>query len=73
MQKVREVFRLSELGFNQRAIARATGIARSSSQEYLRLASIAGINYEQASIKTARPLLLRTNQETNQEPARKHL
>lgn len=52
MQKVREVLRLSELGFNQRAIARATEVARSSLQEYLRLASIAGINYEQASLKT---------------------
>ena len=48
IQKAHELFRLSELGFNERATARATGIARSSLREHLRPASIAGLNYEQA-------------------------
>jgi len=52
MERVRNVLRLSELGFNQRAIARATGVARSSLQEYLRTAEIEGITYERAALMT---------------------
>jgi transposase len=52
MERVRHVLRLSELGFNQRAIARATGVARSSLQEYLRTAEVEGITYERAAIMT---------------------
>ena len=52
MERVREVLRLFELGFTQRAIARATGVARSSLQEYLRTAEVEGITYERASLMT---------------------
>lgn len=52
MEKVREVLRLSELGFKQRAIARATGVARSSLQEYLRLAEVEKITYTSAVAMT---------------------
>lgn len=52
MEKVRHVLRLSELGFNQRAIARSTGVARSSLQEYLRTAQMEGITYERAALMT---------------------
>jgi transposase len=52
MERVRNVLRLFELGFNQRAIARATGVARSSLQEYLRTAEIEGITYERARVMT---------------------
>jgi hypothetical protein len=52
MEKVRHVLRLCELGFNQRAIARATGVARSSLQEYLRTAEVEGITYEHAALMT---------------------
>lgn len=52
MERVRNVLRLFELGFNQRAIARATGVARSSLQEYLRTAAIEGITYERAVVMT---------------------
>jgi DNA-binding transcriptional regulator LsrR (DeoR family) len=46
MERVRNVLRLFEVGFNQRAIARATGVARSSLQEYLRTAEVEEINYD---------------------------
>jgi transposase len=52
MEKVGHVLRLCELGFNQRAIARATGVARSSLQEYLRTAEVEGITYEHAALMT---------------------
>lgn len=52
MENVRQVLRLSELGFNQRAIARSTGVARSSLQEYLRTAQMEGITYERAALMT---------------------
>ena len=52
MERVRDVLRLFELGFNQRAIARATGMARSSLQEYLRTAHVEGITYERARLMT---------------------
>ena len=52
MQRVRDVLRLYELGFNQRSIARATGVARSSLQEYLRTAQVEGITYERAALMT---------------------
>lgn len=50
MEKIRQVLRLKELGFNQRAIHRATGLARSSVQEYLRTAELHGLDYAQASL-----------------------
>lgn len=46
MDKVREILRLSELGFSQRAIHRNTGVARSSIQEYLRAAEVSATTYE---------------------------
>lgn len=52
MEKVRHVLRLSELGFKQWAIARSTGVARSSLQEYLRTAQVEGITYERAALMT---------------------
>jgi transposase len=52
MERVRNVLQLSGLGFNQRAIARATGVARSSLQGYLRTAEVEGITYERAAIMT---------------------
>jgi len=48
MEKVREVLRLHEQGYKQRVISRATGVARSSLQAYLRQAEVEGISYEQA-------------------------
>lgn len=48
MERVREVLRLHEQGYNQRVISRATGVARSSLQAYLRQAEVEGITYEQA-------------------------
>lgn len=52
MEKVRKILRLWEQGFNQRAIARATEVARSSLQEYLRTAEVEGITYERARLMT---------------------
>ena len=51
MEKVREVLRLHEQGYNQRVISRATGVARSSLQTYLRQAEVEGITYEQADFR----------------------
>ena len=48
MERVRQLLRLRELGFNQRAIHRSTGIARSSVQEYLRRAELFEVSYEKA-------------------------
>lgn len=48
MDRVRQILRLKELGFNQRAIHRATGVARSSVQEYLRVAELHELTHEQA-------------------------
>ena len=45
---IRKVLRLWEQGYSQRAIHRATGAARSSIQEYLRLIGSSGITYEEA-------------------------
>ncbi len=49
MDRVRQILRLKELGFNQRAIHRATGIARSSVQEYLRVAELHELSHEKAA------------------------
>lgn len=43
MEKVREVLRLAAQGFSQREIHRATRVARSCVQEYLRRAKTAGV------------------------------
>lgn len=48
MDRVREVLRLHELGLSQRGIHRATGVARSTLQEYLRMSALHGISYEKA-------------------------
>lgn len=49
MDRVREILRLHGQGFTQRAIHRATGVARSCIQEYLRAAALSGIGYEEAT------------------------
>lgn len=48
MDRVREILRLREAGYAQREIHRATGVARSTIQEYLRTAAQHGLLYEQA-------------------------
>jgi transposase len=46
LELIREVLRQSALGVSQRSIHRSTGIARSTLQEYLRLATIGGVDFE---------------------------
>ena len=46
MDRIREVLRLNEAGYAQREIHRATGVARSTLQEYLRTALQHGLSYE---------------------------
>ena len=48
MDRVREILRLKEAGYAQREIHRATGVARSTIQEYLRTAGQHGLTHEQA-------------------------
>lgn len=50
MDRVRDVLRLCEAGYCQREIHRATGVARSTVQEYLRTAKLHGLTYEQAKV-----------------------
>jgi transposase len=52
MERVREVLRLWELGLKQRAIHRSTGLARSSIQEYLRVAEQQGVTHAVACSMT---------------------
>ncbi len=47
MEKVREILRLKELGYNQGQIARSCFIARSTVQDYVRRATAMGVSYEQ--------------------------
>jgi transposase len=49
MDKIRELLRLSDLGYNQTAIARSCALARSTVQDYLRRAQAKGVSYEQVS------------------------
>lgn len=49
MDRVREILRLHEQGFTQRAIHRATGVARSCIQEYLRAAALTGVTHERTA------------------------
>jgi IS30 family transposase len=48
MDKIRELLRLSGLGYSQNAIAQSCGMARSTVQDYLRLSQVKGLSYEQA-------------------------
>ena len=48
MNRIREVLRFRELGLSQREIHKATGLARSTVQEYLGLAEARGITHEKA-------------------------
>jgi len=50
MEHIREILRLQELGYAQREIHRATGVARSTIQEYLRTAKQHGLNYVRAGV-----------------------
>ena len=47
MEKVREILRLKELGYNQAQIARSCLVARSTVQDYMRRATGMGVTYEQ--------------------------
>ena len=47
MEKVREILRLKELGYNQTQIAHSCLIARSTVQDYVRRATAMGVSYEQ--------------------------
>lgn len=47
MEKLREIMRLNELGYNQSEIARSCVVARSTVQDYLRRAAAKGLSYEQ--------------------------
>ena len=47
MEKVREILRLKELGYNQAQIARSCLVARSTVQDYVRRATGMGVSYEQ--------------------------
>jgi IS30 family transposase len=47
MEKVREILRLKELGYNQGEIARSCLVARSTVQDYVRRATAMGVSYEQ--------------------------
>ena len=47
MEKVREILRLKELGYNQGQIARSCGVARSTVQDYVRRATAMGVSYDQ--------------------------
>lgn len=48
MNRIREVLRYKELGLSQREIHKATGLARSTVQEYLGLSEARGITHETA-------------------------
>lgn len=48
MNRIREVLRFKEVGLSQREIHRATGLARSTVQEYLGLAEARGITHAYA-------------------------
>lgn len=47
MEKVREILRLKELGYNQGQIAHSCLVARSTVQDYVRRATAMGVSYEQ--------------------------
>lgn len=49
MERVRQIIRLFEQGFSQRAIHRSTGIARSTIQEYLRMVELHRLTFESAA------------------------
>jgi transposase len=49
MDKIREILRLQQLGYNQSAIAQSCAVARSTVQDYLRRAAAKGLTYEQVS------------------------
>lgn len=49
MEHIREILRLNESGYAQREIHRATGVARSTVQEYLRTAKQHGLSYSRAA------------------------
>jgi transposase len=49
MEKIREILRLHQLGYNQSAIAQSCALARSTVQDYLRRALAKGITYEQVA------------------------
>jgi len=60
MEVVREIFRLSELGFGQHPIARALRVAQSTVQDYLRKGWEVGLSYGQSKLlddKALRALL----------------
>jgi transposase len=59
MDRVREVLRLKEEGYSQRELNRATGIARSCIQRYLRAAEVAKLTYEAAKAATDEELRTR--------------
>lgn len=48
MDRVRELLRLKEQGYNQREMHRATGIARSCIQRYLGVAEVSQLTYQEA-------------------------
>lgn len=48
MDRVREILRLAAQGYRQREIHRATGVARSTIQEYLRAAKLHDLSFEKA-------------------------
>jgi transposase len=54
MDKIREILRLHELGYNQTEIAQSCAIARSTVQDYLRRSAAKGLTYEQVSQITDR-------------------
>jgi len=49
MEKIQEILRLHEMGYNQSAIAQSCNLARSTVQDYLRRALAKGITYHQVT------------------------
>lgn len=68
MNRIREVLRLDGAGFSQREIAQSTKVSRTTIQNYLQSARIAGVTYETAKELSDTELRIALNR---QKPGRK--